>query len=543
MNTKINKSKKLVINIIDTKKNILHILKVDYNENKEVNVFPSNNLIFIDESKLRSVKPYIILENLSKLKIFPDKNEFHLLYNWASCPSNIDWNKLNTNGIPFTCFSNETKNISLSSYIFTLLDHGILRLVKDNPDIINPTYFKASDKYKVKYQPAGFPRMLFLLLTSRCNLNCKHCFINANTYKNKEKNQQNELTTEEVKSLLDYCDEYGLQTLDFGGGEPTLRNDFIEILLHAIRKKFAVTISSNGMFDYDKLKQIIYLLKRRRERDLSIQFSLDGAKADTHDYLRGMKGCFDHLMDIFQNFKSNNVSFTVETSLYKKNITELEDIIDICLKYKVKMLTVHPIKQIGRADENLLLDFENIKKSYNYIRKLNKNLPIHLKYNVDYLPIASFISNSYRQLHLLKNMDIRKYSAPDDILDDPVTQNTDLCTAGMTSVCIDPFGNVIPCAFAYGYSNFTIGNIRNDRLLEIWKLSEWDIYRGKWDIEDLNICSKCHWISGCGAYICRILPAITLNDFYGPSPYCIKAKSNLEIEELVDTYLNNRQRD
>ena len=77
---------------------------------------------------------------------------------------------------------------------------------------------------------------LFLLainLTKRCNLACAHCYMDAETLKY---GGENELTTEEVRGLLDDIAGRSTETMVvLTGGEPLMRGDLEELLAHGTK--------------------------------------------------------------------------------------------------------------------------------------------------------------------------------------------------------------------------------------------------------------------------------------------------------------------
>ena len=58
-------------------------------------------------------------------------------------------------------------------------------------------------------------------LTNRCNHECKYCGI-PNV-------KSNELTTEQIFSIIDELSELGTKIIQFTGGEPLLRDDIGKI--------------------------------------------------------------------------------------------------------------------------------------------------------------------------------------------------------------------------------------------------------------------------------------------------------------------------
>ena len=106
------------------------------------------------------------------------------------------------------------------------------------------SYADFSSKVHAKSSNKRIPLDATLELTYRCNNKCVHCYCNLP--ENDEHAMQDELTTEEIKKLLDDLASMGSIWLLITGGEPLLRPDFEEIYLHAKKKGFLITLFSNG---------------------------------------------------------------------------------------------------------------------------------------------------------------------------------------------------------------------------------------------------------------------------------------------------------
>ena len=71
----------------------------------------------------------------------------------------------------------------------------------------------------------GVPLSAHIDLTFRCNERCIHCYLDHEDY--------GEMTTAEIKGVLDQLAEAGTFFLTLSGGEILLRKDFFEILEYA----------------------------------------------------------------------------------------------------------------------------------------------------------------------------------------------------------------------------------------------------------------------------------------------------------------------
>ncbi|MGB9793400.1 MAG: radical SAM protein, partial [Desulfofundulus sp.] len=78
-------------------------------------------------------------------------------------------------------------------------------------------------------------------MTRRCNLRCRHCYLEAG-----EVDGGRELTTEEAKLLIRELAEMKVPVLLFSGGEPLLRRDIWELAEYAASMGIRPGLSTNG---------------------------------------------------------------------------------------------------------------------------------------------------------------------------------------------------------------------------------------------------------------------------------------------------------
>ncbi|UUZ57778.1 radical SAM protein [Nocardioides sp. B-3] len=113
-------------------------------------------------------------------------------------------------------------------------------------------------------------------LTYACNLACLHCLSSSG------RRDPDELDTEEAKALIREFERMQIFYVNIGGGEPTVRPDFWELLDYAVEHHVGVKFSTNGF----------RITKERAEKlaatdYIDVQISLDGATAEVNDAVRG----------------------------------------------------------------------------------------------------------------------------------------------------------------------------------------------------------------------------------------------------------------
>ena len=100
------------------------------------------------------------------------------------------------------------------------------------------------DAFTRRAAEARVPLDASIEITHRCNLRCVHCYLGDQ--KAIRQNRSDELSTAEVKRLLDDMAAAGTLNFTFTGGDPMVRKDFPELYEHAIRKGFLVTVFCDG---------------------------------------------------------------------------------------------------------------------------------------------------------------------------------------------------------------------------------------------------------------------------------------------------------
>src|SRR5258706_12691882 len=85
----------------------------------------------------------------------------------------------------------------------------------------------------------GVPLSVQIDLTYRCNERCVHCYLDHDDH--------GEMSTSEIKNLLDELASAGVFFLTLSGGEILLRKDFFEILEYAPKLTFWVKLNTNAI--------------------------------------------------------------------------------------------------------------------------------------------------------------------------------------------------------------------------------------------------------------------------------------------------------
>jgi len=187
-------------------------------------------------------------------------------------------------------------------------------------------------------KPLIKPHWVYISLLHKCNLKCAMCGVSKILRKHK-------LSFEEVKKILDEVSSWNSDSrIQLTGGEPFLRKDIFDIINYSANKGLITEIVSNGtLINQEKAKKII-------DSNLwGIEISLDGAKAESHDNIRGVKKGFEKTINTLKFLveekrkKKKGPQISIWTTIMKQNISELKEIAELGKEIGVDCVVYHPV--------------------------------------------------------------------------------------------------------------------------------------------------------------------------------------------------------
>jgi len=291
------------------------------------------------------------------------------------------------------------------------------------------------------------PDMIQIMLTSKCNIRCKICEVWKQKF-------DGELTTDEVKSLLDQAIDMGARTVYFTGGEALLRPDILGLIDYASRPGIITTVNTNGSLITKELAKKIVLSKLK-----NITFSIDSVTPAGHDSIRG-KGVFkkairgikliNHYKRKFHRGKDNpaeeqRLDVGMVSVIMKNNIDEIARLVNLAKNAGCCYIAFQPLIYNGSLLENV--DFKSgfsieegdIHKLEDAFQKLGsvKQQMLSRGFHVDFMQEKTV-------QHFRKERKV----------------NT--CFAGFSRIFINPQGDISFVCFE------SFGNIKSDRLSDVW---------------------------------------------------------------------------
>ncbi len=319
-------------------------------------------------------------------------------------------------------------------------------------------------------------------LTYSCNLACVHCLSSSG------RRDPNELTTEQCKGVVDTLAEMGVFYVNIGGGEPTIRSDFWEIVNYAVDNGVGVKFSTNGNNLTPERARLL------AESDyIDVQISLDGATREVNDTVRG-PGSFDMAISAMENLASAGFEgFKISVVMTRENIDQL-DAFDALAKKYAAQLRITRLRPAGRGADV----WDQLHPTAPQQREL-----------YDWL-----VANGERVLTGDSFFHLNAYGE--------ALPGLNLCGAGRVVCLIDPIGDVYACPFTI-HDEFLAGNVLDAGGFQaVWQQS--DLFTSLREPQSGGACESCSAYDSCrgGCMAAKFFTGLPLD---GPDPECVKGNA------------------
>ncbi|NLG33284.1 MAG: radical SAM protein [Syntrophomonadaceae bacterium] len=343
--------------------------------------------------------------------------------------------------------------------------------------------------------------------TNRCNLKCRHCYINA-----EDRSYDGELTTDEAKIFIQDLAAMKAPVLLFSGGEPLVRKDIFELGKMAADLGLRPVLSSNGtLIDEDKATKI---------KEAGFQYvgiSIDGARK-THDAFRGIDGAFDAALQGIRNCLNIGLKTGIRFTVNRFNQGDLPAIIDIVEQNRIPRFCMYHLVYSGRGQE--LIDMDTSLAEKRAIIEFLSKKAVELQEKGVEVEILT-TDNHADGLFLLNHMREKEPLRAEEII--KLLEMHGGCSAGTKFANVDPRGNVHPCQF---WQDYTVGNIREMPFSQIWNSQDALMVKLREKYKHIKgKCANCAYSSLCCG--CRIRARAVSGDIWAEDPACY-----LSLEEI-----------
>jgi radical SAM protein with 4Fe4S-binding SPASM domain len=305
------------------------------------------------------------------------------------------------------------------------------------------------EEMSAKALKLNIPLSVQLDITYRCNERCVHCYLDHDDH--------GEMTTAEIKQLLNEMAEAGVFLLTLSGGEIFLRKDFFEILEYARKLMFCVKLKTNAVLIRER--------DARRIKDLgveSIQVSIYSHRPEVHDAITLIPGSLKRSLDAIRFLKSQGIKVIIANVLMTENMQDYTSVRALAAELGVECTldpTVTPMMDGNRST---------------------------LKLGVD----QNALQQVFRDSALVG--DVEEFCAIPGKADDDALDSLP-CSAGHTACYVSPYGDVFPCV----QFPLPTGNVRQQHFIDIWRHSDQMNEVRSIRLKDLSTCTQCTHVANC----------------------------------------------
>ena len=315
-------------------------------------------------------------------------------------------------------------------------------------------------------------------LTYACNLSCVHCLSSSG------RRDPRELTTAQCQALIDEFERMQVFYVNIGGGEPTVRPDFWELVDYAVAHRVGVKFSTNG------IRITSEVARRLAGSDyVDVQISLDGATEQVNDAVRGAGSHRTAVRAMSTLAAAGFSGFKLSVVVTRQNAGQLDDFAALADEHGAQ-LRLTRLRPAGRGADV----WDELHPTSAQQRGVYDWLVAH---GESVLTGDSFFHLAgYGQ----------------------VLPGLNLCGAGRVVCLVDPVGDVYACPFAI-HESFLAGNVLGDGgFTRVWRDSE--LFADLRRPQSGGACASCSAFDACrgGCMAAKFFTGLPLD---GPDPECV----------------------
>jgi mycofactocin biosynthetic radical S-adenosylmethionine protein MftC len=328
-------------------------------------------------------------------------------------------------------------------------------------------------------------------LTYACNLQCIHCLSSSG------RRDPRELSTAEAMGLVDQFADMQIFYVNIGGGEPTMRGDFFDLVSYSVSRGVGVKFSTNGA----------YITPARAAQlagsdYIDVQISIDGADAATNDSVRG-EGSFATAIRAMDRLAAAGFrGFKISVVITRQNAGQLDAFRALADRYDAQ-LRLTRLRPSGRGADT----WHDLHPTQSQQRDLYSWL----------LANGERVLTGDSFFHL-------------NALGDTPLPGLNLCGAGRVVCLVDPIGDVYACPFVID-AEFLAGNVRNPGgFAHVWRNS--DLFLSLREPQSAGACASCGSFDACrgGCMAAKFFTNLPLD---GPDPECVQGHADGLAENVL----------
>ncbi len=315
-------------------------------------------------------------------------------------------------------------------------------------------------------------------LTYACNLACVHCLSSSG------RRDPRELSTAQCLRVIDELERMQVFYVNIGGGEPTVRRDFWELVEYAVAHQVGVKFSTNGSrITADRAEWLA------ASDYVDVQVSLDGTTPEVNDAVRG-PGSYATAITAMEHLAGAGFSgFKLSVVVTRENVSQLDEFKRLADGFGAQ-LRLTRLRPSGRGADV----WGELHPTAAQQRELYEWLLAH----------GEHVLTGDSFFHL------GGYGA--------ALPGLNLCGAGRVVCLIDPIGDVYACPFVI-HDDFRAGNVREPGgFARVWRESA--LFSDLRRPQHAGACASCGLFDKCrgGCMAAKFFTGLPLD---GPDPECV----------------------
>lgn len=340
---------------------------------------------------------------------------------------------------------------------------------------------------------------------NNCNLRCTHCLVDAGEADSPQ------LTTTEIKRLIDDSRTLGAGRFYFTGGEPCLRADLLELIDYVTRSSELVILSNGTLID----ESLALRLAQASRGRLLLQVSLEGPNAEVNDAVRGT-GAFTRAVAGIEQLVAVGLPPVISSVLSRVNAASLPQLTRLVGELGARFHHIIWLHNRGRATsriaarpegDSIWVEAEEVAEVMRRVQSTAAEVGVIVDNEVSLRARVSAKRN----------------------------RKLDLCNCCFETLCIYSDGRVYPCPALAGEPDFDCGSTKEQPLADLWLNSP----RMEW-VRSASVqlrvdCAHCRLKFFCGGG-CLTQAYLDHKSAHGegsllaPDPYCRAYRELLEDE-------------
>lgn len=318
----------------------------------------------------------------------------------------------------------------LFSALSDALEAGYIEeVIEDSSDEYATNIEKAPDEDKIDKGDVADLDVVALLVTDRCNYNCRYCINNESDRPLVKK--ESLLSRAEWKEVVIEIAELGANEVALTGGEPLLRHDTVTLARFAKKEGLSTKLITNGS-----------LISETNIDDICDAFdlvviSLDSQRPEVADYLRG-EGSYENAFNAISLLNARGKECSINSVITGINVEHYEEFKHEMTEQYSSIVAYNPmLQQIRFEDSRLSVSLDQV------LRFTHAHLDyLEEKYGIDRL------NNETKAII-----------------------NASGCGVGRKEIAIGPDGTVYPCRVLFDPS-MVCGNVKKQKLANIYENSK-----------------------------------------------------------------------